>query len=141
MKKQIDLSPRNSGPLGECLKTVFPTIRFVKNRWSKSSKRAVRIYQGRLCVSVGGKLREIRPTGNSSCVCDLKDPALFDFGSTSEARKFAQAIAPVASFERLGLKNKQDAEQLSAAAPESIDHLVGQSERPRNHVIYIGDQK
>jgi hypothetical protein len=86
------------------LRTIFPKIKFVKGRWTKTGKRAVRLYNGKLCVSACGKLLAVDATGRQTCVCDLSQVPLIDFGSTVEARKKVQAIAPVANFERLGLK-------------------------------------
>ncbi len=88
------------------LRTVFPTVQFKKGRWIKEGKRAIRIYQNTLCVSASGKLLAVEPTGRKTCVCDLRQTPLYDFGSTLEARKQVQDIAPVANFERLGLKKK-----------------------------------
>jgi hypothetical protein len=88
------------------LRTVFPTVQFKKGRWIKEGKRAIRIYRKTLCVSASGKLLAVQPTGCKTCVCDLKQTPLYDFGSTVEARKQVQGIAPVANFERLGLKKK-----------------------------------
>jgi len=88
------------------LQTIFATIEFRKGSWVKKGKRAIRIYRNQLCVSASGKLLAVQPTGRNTCVCDLKQTPLYDFGSTVEARKQVQDIAPVANFERLGLKKK-----------------------------------
>ena len=88
------------------LRTIFPKIKFVKGKWAKTGKRAIRIYQNTLCVSASGKLLAVEPTGRKTCVCDLRQTPLYDFGSTLEARKQVQAIAPVANFERLSLRKK-----------------------------------
>lgn len=98
------------------LQTIFATIEFRKGSWVKKGKRAIRIYRNQLCVSASGKLLAVQPTARNTCVCDMRQTPLHDFGSALQARKQVQSLAPVANFERLGLKKKGVITQSPASA-------------------------
>lgn len=91
----------NEKCVGGDLKIVFPMIEFKKGQWTRSAKRAVRIYQGELCVSSEGKLWQVVPKNTRVCACNQDQEPLYDFGSTGAAKAMAQTIAPAATLERL----------------------------------------
>ena len=109
------------------LRTVFPTIHFKKGPWTKKSKRAIRIFRNTLCVSAQGKLLAVEPTGPKTCVCDLRQVPLFDFGSACEARRRAQLVAPAATFESLGLERKNTRSQNREVPNDNADSPVAVS--------------
>ena len=114
--------------IGGDLKTVFPMIEFKKGQWTRSAKRAVRIYQGKICVSSEGKLWEVVPKNTRVCACNQDQEPLYDFGSTGAAKAMAQTIASAATLERL--RRPRDASMFEPTTRSSIADRSGYSVRP-----------
>lgn len=109
------------------LDTIHPEIHFKRGANVNISKRNVRLYEGKLCVSARGRLYAVTVTGPKTCACDLGAEALLDFGGRKEAREKAQAVAPVATLAKLGIdRPSKSATPAKASANDRIDDLATQ---------------
>ena len=108
------------------LDPIHPEIHFTRGANVTVSKRNVRMYEGKLCVSARGALYAITPTGPRVATCDLSAPALIDFGSRKAAREQAQSVAPVVTLAKLGVKRPAKPAVASKPATDDVAELRAQ---------------
>ena len=89
------------------LDTIRPSITLSSGNDARVVTRAVRMYDGKLCISARKSLFAITVTGAGTATCDLDAPALV--AGVADA----QAIAPVCTNAVLGIVRKAK----SAVAP------------------------
>ena len=87
-------------PMNHKLDTIRPSITLSSGNDARVVTRAVRMYDGKLCISARKSLFAITVTGAGTATCDLDAPALI--AGVADA----QAIAPVCTNAVLGIVRK-----------------------------------
>lgn len=93
------------------LKTICPSIAMSSGNQKRNVQRAVRLYNGTLCISARKSLYAITVTGPNKATCDLDATPLV----TSVID--AQAIAPVCTNAVLGIVRKPKIATQATVAP------------------------